>query len=205
MNSGFIVNSLQAEVTRDVRPALLAVVSAVLLVLTIVCVNVTNLLLARGSQRRGEFAMRVALGASRKRMLRQVLTESLLLSLFGGILGMLVAQLGEPALLLMAPADLPRITAIGLDRSVFVFGFATTALMGVVIGLVPALYASRRDLNENIQPGTHRIAGGHQTIRRALVVAEVSLAVLLLVAAGLLLRSPSNFWPSIPDFSLPMS
>ena len=200
MNSGFIVNSVQAEVTRDVRPALLAVFAAVLLVLTIVCVNVTNLLLARGGQRRGEFAMRAAFGASRRRMLRQVLTESLLLSLFGGILGALVAQLGVPALVLMAPADLPRLTAIRLDRSVFAFGVATTALMGVVIGLVPALYASRRDLNENIQPSAHRIAGGHQTIRRALVVAEVSLAVLLLVGAGLLLRSLRQLLAVDPGF-----
>jgi len=200
MNSGFFVNSLQAEVTRDVRPALLAVFAAVLLVLAIVSVNVTNLLLARGSQRRAEFAMRAALGASRRRMLRQLLTESLLLSVFGGILGMVVAQLGVRALLLLAPPDLPRLSAIALDPSVFAFGVVITGLIGMVIGVVPAMYASRRDLNAGIQPGAQRIAGGHQTIRRALVVAEVSLAFLLLAGAGLLLRSLQHLLAVDPGF-----
>jgi putative ABC transport system permease protein len=200
MNSGFIVNSLQAEVTRDVRPALLAVFAAVLLVLAIVSVNVTNLLLARGSQRRSEFAMRAALGASRSRMLRQVLTESLLLSVFGGILGVVVAQFGVRALVLLAPPDLPRLSAITLDPSVFAFGVGITALIGMVIGVVPAIYTSRRELNESIQPGAQRIAGGHQTIRRALVVAEVSLAFLLLAGAGLLLRSLQQLLGVDPGF-----
>jgi putative ABC transport system permease protein len=200
MNFGFILNSVQSEVTRDVRPALLAVFAAVLLVLAIVCVNVANLLLARSSQRCGEFAVRAALGATRKRILRQALTESLLLCLFGGILGMLVAQLGVQALRLMAPGDLPRLTAISLDRSVFAFGVTITALIGVVIGLIPALYASRRDLKDNIQSGGRRTSGGHQTVGRALVVAEVSLAVLLLVGAGLLLRSLRQLLAVDPGF-----
>ncbi|MGB7434893.1 MAG: ABC transporter permease [Candidatus Acidiferrum sp.] len=200
MSSGFIVNSLQDELTRDVRPALLAVFAAVLLVLIIVCANVTNLLLARGSQRRSEFAMRVALGASRSRMLRQVLTESILLSVFGGILGMIVAQLGVRALVLLAPPDFPRAGAITLDSSVLVFVVAVTTLIGMTIGLVPALYASRHDLNQGIQPSAQRIAGGHQTIRRALVVAEVSLAFLLLVGGGLLVRSLQQLLAIDPGF-----
>jgi len=197
---GLIVDSLQDEVTRGVRPALLAVFDAVLLVLTIACVNVTNLLLARGGQRRAEFAMRAVLGAPRARMLRQVLTESLLLSVLGGILGMAVAQIGVRALVALAPQDLPRVSAISLDRAVLVFAIGITALIGLAVGLVPALYASRRDLQEGIRPSALRIVSGHQTTRRALVVAEVSLAFVLLVSAGLLLRSLQRLFAVDPGF-----
>ena len=197
---GFIVNTLQGEVTRDVRPALFAVFAAALLVLTIVCVNVTNLLLARGGQRRAEFALRAMLGAPHSRMVRQVLTESLLLSLFGGILGMLVAEFGIQTLLALAPMDLPRFNAIRLDLGVLAFGIAVTALIGMAVGLIPALYASRRDLQTAIQPNSRRIAGGHQTARRALVVAEVSLTFVLLISAGLLLRSLEQVFTVDPGF-----
>jgi len=197
---GFIVNTLQGDVTRDVRPALLAVFAAALIVLTIVCVNVTNLLLARGGQRRAEFAMRAMLGAPCGRMVRQALTESLLLSLFGGILGMLVAEFGIQTLVALAPVDLPRVNAIHLDRSVLAFGIGVTALIGMAIGLIPALYASRRDLQTAIQPNSQRIAGGHQMARRVLVVAEVSLAFVLLISAGLLLRSLERVFTVDPGF-----
>lgn len=200
MNSGFILNSIQAEITRDVRPALFAVFAAVLLVLAIACVNVTNLLLARGSRRRAEFAMRGALGASRLRMLRQLLTENLLISLLGGALGIFVAQFCQRALLLAAPADLPRLGAITLDRFVLAFGVSITVLVSFLVALVPARYASRMNLSENLQPGTGRIAGGHQSVRRALVVAEVSLAFLLLVGSGLLLRSLHQLMAVEPGF-----
>jgi putative ABC transport system permease protein len=197
---GFIVNTLQGEVTRDVRPALFAVFAAALLVLTIVCVNVTNLLLARGGQRLAEFAMRATLGASRARMVRQVLTESLLLLLFGGILGMLVAEFGIQTLVALAPMDLPRLNAIHLDRAVLAFGMGVTALIGMAVGLIPALYVCRRDLQTAIQPTSQRVAGGHQTARRALVVAEVSLAFVLLISAGLLLRSLKRVFTVNPGF-----
>lgn len=197
---GFIVNTLQDEITRDVRPALLAVLGAVLLLLAIVCVNVTNLLLARGGQRRAEFALRAVLGAPPGRMLRQLLTESLLLSVLGCILGMVVAQTGVQVLVALAPTDLPRLSAVNLDRSVFALGVGTTALVGLAVGLVPALYASRRDLQQRLQPNSERIAGGQQSTRRALVIAEVSLAFVLLVGAGLLQRSLEHLFAVDPGF-----
>jgi putative ABC transport system permease protein len=200
LKSGFMVDSLQDEMTRGVRPALLAVFGAVLLVLTIACVNVTNLLLARGAQRRAEFALRAVLGAAPARMQRQVLTESLLLSGLGGLVGIAVAQIGVRALVALAPQDLPRVNAISLDGSVFAFGIGITALIGLAVGLAPALYASRRDLQESIQRNSQRTVGGHQTTRRALVVAEVSLAVVLLVSAGLLLRSLGRLFAVDPGF-----
>lgn len=200
LKSGFIVNPLQQELTRDVKPALLAVFAAVLLVLAIVCVNVTNLLLARGHQRRAEFTMRAVLGAPRQRMLRQVLTESLLLSACGGILGLFVAQMGIQALLNLAPPDLPRLNAITMDRPALFFGMAITAAVGLAVGLIPAVYASRRDLQQGLQPGSERVAGSHHTTRRALVVAEVSLAFVLLVSTGLLLRSLERLFVVDPGF-----
>jgi len=197
---GFIVESLQNAVTRGVKPALLAVFCAVLLVLAIASVNVTNLLLARGAQRRAEFAMRALLGAEPVRMVRQVLTESLLLSGLGAVLGIAVAQMGVRALLALAPEDLPRAGAVQLDRTVLVFGIAITALAGVAIGLVPALCASRRDLQGDILRSSARTVAGHQTTRGALVVAEVSLAFVLLVGTGLLLRSLERMLAVDPGF-----
>src|SRR5207249_11881083 len=120
LKSGLIVDSLQEQVTRGVRPALLAIIGAVILVLLIACVNVINLLLARGAQRRGEFAMRAALGAGRSRLIRQLLPERLLLAAIGGALGMVVAEIGVGALVALSPSGLPRVGAIGLDGTVFV-------------------------------------------------------------------------------------
>ena len=120
---GLIVNSLQAEITRGVKPVLLAVLGAVVLVLLIASVNVTNLLLARGAQRRGEFAMRAALGAGRPRLIRQLLTESLLLATLGGALGIVVAEFGVAALVALSPPGLPRVSAIAVDGTVFAFAF----------------------------------------------------------------------------------
>jgi putative ABC transport system permease protein len=189
LHLGFIVDSLQDDVTRSVKPALLAVLGAVMLVLLIACVNVTNLLLARGAQRRGEFAMRSALGAGRARLAQQLLTESLLLALIGGALGLLVAQFGVQAIIALSPPGLPRLEAIGVDRSVFLFALIITTFIGLLVGLIPALHASRADLNTGLKEGARQAAGSHQITRRALVVAEVALALVLLVSAGLLLRS----------------
>jgi len=189
LKQGLVVNSLQHEVTRAVRPALVAVLGAVLFVLAIACVNVTNLLLARGAQRRGEFAMRSALGARPSRLTRQVLTESVLVAVLGGALGMLVAEAGVHALVALSPAGLPRLGAIRVDGAVFTFALVVTTLAGLLVGAVPALAASRADLQTALQQGSRRAAGGHQWTRRVLVVAEVALALVLLVSAGLLLRS----------------
>ena len=187
--SGFTVTLLQEDVTRAVRPALMAVLGAVMLVLLIACVNVTNLLLARSAQRRGEFAVRAALGAGRTRMARQLITEALLLAAVGGALGMVVADLGVRALVGLSPPGLPRVNAIKVDGAVFGFAFAITTLVGLAVGLIPALQASRSDPQEGLQQASLRTAGGQQFTRRALVVAEVALALVLMVSAGLLLRS----------------
>jgi len=186
---GFILDSLQDDIARSVKPALLAVLGAAMLVLLIACVNVTNLLLARGAQRRGEFALRAAFGAGRLRMIRQLLTESVLLAACGGALGLLAAQFGVQALVLLSPPELPRLGAISMDRNVFLFALAVTTLIGVIVGLVPALQASRSDLNAVVNEGSRWTTGGHASTRRALVVVEVALALVLLVSAGLLLHS----------------
>jgi putative ABC transport system permease protein len=189
VSHGFIVTSLQDDVTRGVKPALLAALGGVILVLLIACVNVTNLLLARNAHRRGEFALRAALGAGRRRLIRQLLTESLLLASMGGVFGLAVAMLGVRALVALSPPGLPRVAAIGVDGIVFAFGLGITTLIGVAFGLTPALHLTRSDPHQDIQHGSPRIAGRLRRTRSALVVAEVALALVLLVSSGLLLRS----------------
>ncbi|MGH9794386.1 MAG: ADOP family duplicated permease [Candidatus Acidiferrales bacterium] len=196
---GFIVDALQADVTRSVKPALLAVMGAVMLVLLVACVNVTNLLLARGAQRRGEFAMRAALGASRRRLVRQLLTESLLLCSAGGALGLLFAEWGVQGLIALSPPELPRLAAIGLHPRAFLFALGITALIGVAVGMAPALRALRGELQAGVKAG-QQISGGHQWTRRTLVVVEVALALVLLVSAGLLLRSAERLFAVDPGF-----
>ncbi len=200
LRNGFMVDSLQEDVTRGVKPALLAVLGAVILVLAIACVNVTNLLLARGAQRQGEFAMRAALGAGRSRLIRQVLTESLLLSFAGGALGILIALNGVRALVALSPPGLPRADAIAVNGMVFVFAFALTTLIGLGVGLIPALQVSRGDLRGGLQCNARQTAGSHQLTRRALVVSEVALAIVLLVSAGLLLHSLNRLFRVDPGF-----
>lgn len=188
-NTQFHVASLQEELTRGVKPALLAILGAVMLVLLIACVNVTNLLLARGVHRRGEFALRAALGAGHGRLIRQLLTESLFLTGIGGVLGMAVAIVGVQVLVALSPPELPRAGAIGVDGTVFTFGLGITTLIGLTFGFIPALQAARSDPQRNLHHGSPRTGGGLRRSRSALVVAEVALSLVLLVAAGLLLRS----------------
>jgi predicted permease len=201
LKQGLIVDSLQDEVTRGVKPALLAVLGAVLLVLAIACVNVTNLLLARGAQRSGEFAIRNALGAGQLRMIRQLVTESLLLAILGGALGMAVAVFGVRVLLALSPPGLPRVGAIRLDATVLAFGLGITTLVGLVVGLVPALHAYRADLRTKVQVSSRQTFGGQQLTRKALVVAEVALALVLLVSTGLLLTSLQHLFAIAPGFN----
>ena len=188
-NTQFSVASLHDDLTRGVRPALVAILGAVLLVLVIACVNVTNLLLARGVQRHGEFALRAALGAGRSRLIRQLLTESLLLAALGGAGGMAVAMLGVRALVALSPSGLPRAGAITIGGAVFAFGLAVTTLIGLAFGLIPALQAAQSDPHRDLQHSSRHTVGGHRRARSALVVAEVALAIVLLVSSGLLLRS----------------
>jgi len=200
LNRGFIANSLQDDVASGVKPALFAVLGAVTLLLIIACVNVTNLLLARGAQRRGEFAMRTALGALPSRVIRQLVTESLLLAILGGACGMMVAGFGVRTLVAISPPGLPRVNAIRFDGVVFAFAFAITALIGLAIGLIPALHSSWGDLRLGVQQSSRRTAGGQQLTRRSLVVAEISIALVLLVSAGLLWRSVERLFATDPGF-----
>ena len=200
MKSGMLVRSLHDAVIADVKPALLAIVGAVLLLLAIACVNVTNLLLARGAQRRGEFAMRIALGAGGSRLVRQLLTESVVVAVLGGALGLGVAQIGVRALIALSPAGLPRVDAIELNASVFAFALAATTIIGLVVGFVPALSATRAGFRDALQQNSRRAAGGRTAARRALVVAEVALALVLLVSAGLLMRSLEHLFAVTPGF-----
>jgi len=197
---GTIVKSLQGDLTEAVRPALLAIVGAVLLVLLIACVNVTNLLLARGVQRQGEFAMRSALGAGRGRLIQQLLTESLFLAAAGGVLGITVAMLGVRALMALSPPGLPRAGAIAVNGAAFAFTLGITTVIGLIVGLVPALHASSSGLQARMQQSSRRTAGGHQWTRRTLVVTEVAVALVLLVSAGLLLRSLQRLFSVAPGF-----
>jgi predicted permease len=200
MARGELVRPMQDDVTGSVRPSLYAIVGAVLLLLVIASVNVTNLLIARGAQRRAEFAMRVALGAGRGRIVRQLLTESVVLALLGGALGFGVAAFGLQGLLAISPPGLPRADAIRMDARVFVFALALTTLVGLVVGLVPAIAATRSDTSTGLHHAARRQASGRRSSRNALVVAEVALAVVLLVSAGLLYRSVRRLIAISPGF-----
>ncbi len=202
-NQQFSVASLQDELTRGVKPTLLAILGAVLLVLVIACVNVTNLLLARGVQRRGEFALRAALGAGRGRLIRQLLTESLFLAAIGGMAGIVVAMLGVRALVALSPPGLARAGAIAVDGAAFAFGLGIATLIGLTVGMVPALQAARGDSHRGLQQGSRRHVGGHRLTRGALVVAEVALALVLLVSSGLLLRSLNRLFAVDVGFASP--
>ena len=186
---------LEQAITGDVRPALMILVCAVGLVLLIACVNVANLLLARASARQGEIAIRLALGAGRGRILRQLLTESLLLALGGGVLGLALGSSGIRALIAFLPGDLPRLQEIAavtkLDPEIAGFTFLLAAITGVLCGLVPSLQLSRADLTIALKASGNRVGVGMQQSRTRGVLAgtEVALAVVLLCGAVLLIRS----------------
>ena len=196
--AGFITETLQDDLTRTVRPALFAVLGAVVLLLTIACVNVTNLLLARGVERHAEFAVRSALGASRLRLIRQLLTETVILAAFGGGLGIVLAYLAVDAVIVMSPPELPRVEAIEVNGLALAFALALTTFVGLVVGVVPALHGSGGVPSGGIQ--RTRVTSGHHPTRRALVVVQVALALVLLVGAGLLVRSLQHLFAVPPGF-----
>jgi putative ABC transport system permease protein len=191
----FAVEPLRDSIVGDVRKSLLVMLGAVTLVLLIACANVANLLLVRATGRKREFAIRSALGASRARIVRQLLTESVLLSVAGGILGLALGFAGVRALLAMSPAGLPRIgeggSAIVMDWRLLGFTLAVSLLTGILFGLFPAFTTSRTDLNTTLKESSSRSGSGfHQgKARSLLVITEVSLALVLLVGSALLIRT----------------
>ena len=186
----YYVKPLKEELVGEVRPAVMLLLGAVGLVLLVACVNVANLLLVRAERRQGEIAVRTALGASRGRLLGQLLTESVVLAVVGGVLGLAVAHWGLKGLLAAYPEAVPRAATIGVDPSVLVFTLVVALVTGIAFGLVPALHVRRRDTFDPLREGG-RSGSGRRRLSSTLVVVEVALAALLVVGAGLLLRS---FW-----------
>ncbi|HXG64213.1 MAG TPA: ABC transporter permease, partial [Blastocatellia bacterium] len=202
---GITVVSLREEFTGQLRPYLLVLLAAVGFVLLIACANVANLLLARATARQKEISIRSALGASRARVIRQLLTESVLLALVGGLLGLAVAYGGLRLLITGVPSSLtntiPGWNKIGIDPQVLVFTLAVSLLTGIVFGLVPALQTSKPNLNETLKEGGRSSTGGMgRYARNSLVVFEVAITLMLLVGAGLLIKSFLRLQQVSPGF-----
>ncbi len=189
--SGIRITSLQERIVGDVRAPLMILLGAVSMVLLIACANVANLLMARATVRAKEIAVRISLGAGRGRLIRQLLTESVVLALIGGIVGVLLAHWSMDMLTAASLANLPRIDEVRIDRSVLAFSALLALLSGCVFGLAPALASSKPDLNRSLKDSARGSTAQRHRIRDGLVVAEVALVLVLLAGAGLLIKS---FW-----------
>jgi len=191
---------LREDMVGDIQPFLLVLLGAVGFVLLIACVNVANLLLARSAGRRREFAVRVALGASPQRVIRQLLTESVLLALAGGGLGTVLAAWGTQAALKILPAALPRAPEIGIDAHVLVFTAVASVLAGILFGLAPALKISKPNLQETLKEAGRGTSGAHHRTQGVFVVIEMATALVLLIGAGLMTRTLARLWGVNPGF-----
>ncbi|HKR59987.1 MAG TPA: ABC transporter permease [Pyrinomonadaceae bacterium] len=198
--NGATVFSLKERIVGNIGSILWMLFGAVGFVLLIACVNVSNLLLARSNSRTREFAVRSALGASRWRLLRQALTESMLLALTGGTLGLIVAHWGTQAALAALPTTIPRAAEVGLDRRVLVFTVLVSLLTGILSGLAPALKTSQWRLSDTLKEGGRAVSGGRGRAQGVLVALEMALALVLLIGAGLMIRSLGALWNVDPGF-----
>lgn len=200
-NSRVVLIPLAERMAHSVKRTLLTLFASVGLVLLIACANVANLLLARATGRAREFALRAALGAPRRRVIRQLLTESMLLAITGGTLGVLLAWCGTQAGLKALPEALPRANDVSMDLRVLCFMLAVSILGGVFFGLAPALKSSHPDLHDTLKEGGRGSSGAHhQRTQSIFVVAQLALAIVLLIGAGLTIRSLAHVWRVDPGF-----
>jgi predicted permease len=199
--SGIAVIPLKQDMVGDVRPLLLVLLGAVGFVLLIACANVANLLLARATGRTREFAIRAALGASRGRMIRQLLTEAILLGTAGGAVGLTVTYWGTRAIIGALPQALPRASDVKLDTRVLLFTLGVSIGVGILFGLVPALRMSRASLQETLKEGGRGASGARHKAQSVFVAVEVAMALVLLVGAGLMVRSIAALWGVNPGFN----
>ncbi len=200
-NTGVAVVPLHEELVGSVRPMLLMLLGAVVFVLLIACANVANLLLARAASRSREIAIRTALGAPRSRLIRQLLTESTLLALLGGALGVLLTLWALPLLLSLAPREIGDFKGIGLNREVLAFSLLASLATGILFGLVPAFFASRIQPNESLREGERGSSLGKNFTRSSLIVAEITFSLVLLVGAGLMMKSFLRLTSVDPGFN----
>ncbi len=191
---------LRQDMLGNVQPILLVLFAAVGFVLLIACVNVANLLLARSAGRTREFAIRTALGAGQGRVVRQLLTESILLALVGGTLGLALASWGTQAALKHLPADLPRAGAVGLDARVLIFTAAVSLLAGILFGLAPALKTRTPELHKTLKEGGRGASNARHGAQAVFVAAEMAMALVLLIGAGLMIRTMARLWTANPGF-----
>ena len=198
--TGADVEPLKQIIVQDVRGTLLLLLGAVGLVVLIMCANVANLCLARSAAREREFAVRAALGASRARVVRQLLTESLLLSLAGGALGILLAFWSMPLLRAAIPANVPRTENIGVNAQILWFTFAVSLAVGILFGLAPALKSYKPDVQASLKEIGRGAAGARHRAQSSLLVVQTALTLILLVGAGLLLRTIRHLWETNPGF-----
>jgi predicted permease len=198
---GITLISMKEDIVGNVQPFLIVLLAAVGFLLLISCANVANLLLARAMGRSREFAIRVALGANHMRVIRQLLTESILLAGLGGALGLLLALWGVKAVLGTLPGALPRANEVSLDSRVLLFTIALSLLAGIVFGLAPALKASRVNLHDILKESGQGLSGSRHRIQGVFVVVEVAMALVLLVGAALMVRSLAALWRIDPGFN----